>query len=85
LAKRTKSAVKRARQDLKRRERNRERRLVLKTALKKARTTESKAEAQKLFTEVQSIIDRAARRHIIHPNTARRLKSRISREIALLK
>lgn len=85
MAKRTRSAVKHARQSLKRRERNRKYKLALKSALKKIRATGSKAEAEKLLVEVQSTIDKSARRNIIHRNTARRLKSHLARDVGQLK
>jgi len=85
LAKRTKSALKQARKAGKRRLQNRDRRLALKTALREIRAAKTKEEAQKLFTGVQATLDRSARHHIIHTNTARRLKARLSRDISLMK
>jgi small subunit ribosomal protein S20 len=85
LAKRTKSALKQARKAQTRRLQNRDRRLVLKDALRKIREAKTKEEAKKLFTSVQATIDRSARHHIIHTNTARRLKARLSRDISLMR
>lgn len=85
MAKKSISALKRERQNERRRTRNRSRRTALKTALKRIQSVKSKAEAGKLLDEVQSTIDRSARHHIIHRNTARRLKSRIAREVAQLR
>lgn len=85
LAKKSISSVKRERQNQRRRLRNRSRRTALKTALKRFRTVKSRAEADKLLDEVQSTIDRAARHHIIHRNTAGRLKSRLAREVTQLR
>ncbi|MEO0073754.1 MAG: 30S ribosomal protein S20 [candidate division WOR-3 bacterium] len=85
MAKRTKSAIKNVRKTAKRRLRNRSRRLALKTAIRRIRSAKSREEAQKLFPEVQATIDRAARHHIIHTNAARRLKARITRDMAFMK
>lgn len=82
MAKRTKSALKRTRQSLRRRLHNRRKKQALKAALKEFGTAPDKAAAQKLLTKVQSVIDRSARHRIIHRNTARRLKSRVTREVA---
>ena len=84
MAKKSISSLKRERQNKRRRVRNRSRRAALKTALKRFQTVKSKAEAEKLLDDVQSTIDRSARHNIIHRNTARRLKSRIAREVAQL-
>ncbi|MEO0085005.1 MAG: 30S ribosomal protein S20 [candidate division WOR-3 bacterium] len=85
LAKKSISSIKRERQNQRRRIRNRSRRAALKTALKRIQTVKSKAEADKLLDEVQSTIDRSARHHIIHRNTASRLKARLAREVAQLR
>jgi small subunit ribosomal protein S20 len=76
-----KSAKKRVRQDEKRRERNYGIRRKLKTAIKdfmdliKAGKTE---DAAKLMPEAQKAIDMAAKKNIIHKNTANRRKSRLA-------
>ena len=51
---------------------NRHRKEVLKEALKKT--------SEKTVNETFSAIDKAAKRHIIHPNKAARLKSRLSKK-----
>ena len=76
------SVVKRARQNEKRRLRNRMRRQELKDMLRTIRAESSKEAAQKLLPKAQSIIDRSERRHVIHRNAARRLKSRLAKEVA---
>jgi small subunit ribosomal protein S20 len=85
LAKRTASAQKQARKSLKRRMSNRQSKLVLKTALKKLAAAQNKDEARKLLPELQSVIDKSAKKRLIHKKTAGRLKSRIARESADLK
>jgi len=42
-------------------------------------------DAVKNYIQAQSIIDRTARRHIIHPNKAARKKSRLLKAIAKIK
>ncbi len=81
MAKRTRSALKNARKAARRRARNRARKQALKKALKELRNAPDKATAEKLLPKVQSVIDRSARHHIIHRNTARRLKSKIVRSL----
>ncbi len=85
MAKRTPSAQKQARKSQRRRLQNRQRRLALKTAFKKYAAISTKEEALKLIPEVQSVIDRSARRRVIHPKTAGRLKARLARDLAYLK
>ena len=56
--------------------RNRAQRSALRTALKKARTPESTEEDRGMAV---SLLDRAARKGLIHRNAAARLKSQIAR------
>lgn len=82
MAKRTKSALKRMRQTVKRTARNRAVRSRIKTLLKRARTaTSPSADAVRAAV---SALDSAARKGIIHPNTAARKKSRLLRWVARL-
>lgn len=41
-------------------------------------------EAREALSEVYSVLDRAARRNIIHPNTASRQKARLARHVQRL-
>ena len=59
--------------------RNRAQRSALRTALKKARAPEATAEAKATATK---LLDRAARKGLIHPNNAARKKSRLSKASA---
>ena len=59
--------------------RNRAQRSALRTALKKAHSDES--EATERLTAV-TLLDRAARKGLIHPNAAARHKSRMARKAA---
>ena len=73
----TRSAKKRMRQGAVRRLRNRAQRSVLRSAVKQVRTAGSPKEAQAAYLEAERMIDRAAQRHLIHPNKAARDKSRL--------
>ncbi|MBW3572398.1 MAG: 30S ribosomal protein S20 [Gemmatimonadetes bacterium] len=79
-----KSAEKRMRTSAIRAERNRQFRSKLRTALKKVRTADSAEAAAPAFREASSLLDRAARKRILHPNQAARAKSRLSARIAAL-
>ena len=81
MAKRTKSALKANRQNIKRREHNRAMRSTLRTALKsiRARLEEKDLEGAKAaLSKTVSIVDKMAKTGIIHRNTAGRYKSRLS-------
>jgi small subunit ribosomal protein S20 len=74
--------VKRHRQSLRRRDRNRARKTQTRSAVRNVRElidAGSKDEAQAAVREAASILDRAARRRAIHPNKAARQKSRLMR------
>lgn len=84
----TKSAIKAAAQNLKRRQVN----LVMldkikKSAknFKKAVTAGSKADAAKLLPEAFAALDKAAKKDIIHKNNASRHKARLSAMLAKIK
>ena len=59
--------------------RNRAQRSALRTALKKAKSPGASAEAQ---TAAVSLLDRAARKGLIHRNAAARQKSRMAKKAA---
>ena len=75
------SVIKRARQNDTGRLRNRRRRQELKTALKAFRAAPGE-QKRALLPKTQSVVDKSARKHIVHRNAARRLKSRLAREAA---
>lgn len=77
MAKRTRSALKRQRQTLKRTLRNRAWKSKVKTLTKKARTLGT----PEAVREAQKAIDKAAAKGILHPNAAARRKSRLMRAI----
>ena len=74
-----KSAEKRMRTAAKRAARNKAQRSRLRTAVKKARQAESPEEVTTAFQEAKSLLDRAARKRLVHPNKAARLKSRLAK------
>ena len=81
MAKRNKSALKANRQNVKRRDHNRELRSKLRTGLKAARKSldDKNVEGAKAVLEtLQSLVDKMATKGIIHTTTASRLKSRIA-------
>ena len=72
-----KSAEKRMRTSERRRERNRQFRSKLRTAIKKVRQAESTAAGTEALQEAIVLIDRAAHKNIVHANKAARDKSRL--------
>jgi small subunit ribosomal protein S20 len=81
VAKRTKSALKANRQNVKRREHNRELRSRLRTALKAIRAALDGKDldtAKAALSKTVSIVDKMATKGIIHRNTAGRYKSRLA-------
>ncbi len=81
----TKSAKKRIRQTKKRtlvNERYREGIKKLKKQIRRAvEKKESEKKIKELLQEFYSIVDKAAKRHVIHKNKAARLKSRITKSV----
>lgn len=80
-----KSAIKRARQDEVKRERNLSRRSSLKTAVKKvlvALEAGDTEKAQTLLREAEAKLARAAGKGTIHKNTAQRKTSRLAKKVA---
>jgi small subunit ribosomal protein S20 len=79
-----KSALKRIRRNEAVRLRNRYQHKTTRNAIKKLRGEEKKKDAEKLLPEVVSMIDRLAKRNIIHANKAANLKSKLTKHIAAL-
>ncbi len=75
------SALKRIRQSQKRRLHNRYYAKSTRTAIKKLRKTTDKEEAAELYPKVASMLDKLAKRHIIHKNKAANLKSKLARHL----
>ena len=79
-----KSAKKRLRQSIKRRTRNRDVRASIRTVTKTLLDTESAEEAESLYRQLTSMLDRAARTGLIAKNAVDRRKSRLSRYVKSL-
>ena len=85
MAKRTKSALKANRQNIKRREHNRQMRSRLRTALKSIRASLDAKDldgAKAALQATVSIVDKMATKGIIHRNTAGRYKSRLGARVS---
>jgi len=80
-----KSAMKRIRQDKKRRARNRIVKSQVKGAVKAVRQAETAEDAQAKLVAASSTIDKAAKKGIVHKRTAARKKSRLAKKVNALK
>lgn len=80
-----KSAIKRIRANDTKRLENRYYAKTTRTALKKIRTTTDKKEASALLPKVSSMLDKLAKKSVIHKNKAANLKSKIAKKVATLK
>jgi small subunit ribosomal protein S20 len=84
---RHKSAMKRNRQSIATRARNRNNLSQLKTQVKKLRSAIGAGDAEaatKLLPETVAVIDKAARKGVVHDNAAHRHKSRLTRKVNAL-
>ncbi len=82
-----KSSKKDVRRTKRRKERNSRQKSAIRTYAKnilKAIKANQKEEAQALYNTFASLVDKAAKKNIIHKKTANRNKSRISSKIAAL-
>ena len=80
-----KSAIKRIRSNDAKRTENRYYAKTTRTAIKKIRTSASQKEAAELLPKVSSMIDKLAKKNVIHKNKAANLKSRLAKKVAGLK
>ena len=81
------SALKKNRQDIQRRQRNRAHSSKLRTQIKKVRqaiAAGDAATAQGLMKETIALVDRTAKHGVVHRNSAARTKSRLVRAVAKL-
>ncbi|HHL52603.1 MAG TPA: 30S ribosomal protein S20 [Flammeovirgaceae bacterium] len=76
-----KSALKRIRSNHAKYLRNRYQAKSTRTFIKKLRQTTDKAEAQELFKKVSSMLDRLAKKNIIHKNKAANNKSKLAKYV----
>lgn len=79
-----KSAEKRARTNRVRRDRNRSERSKLRTAIKSVREAASAENARAALVDAESLLDRLARKGVIHGNVAARHKARLSAHVKRL-
>jgi small subunit ribosomal protein S20 len=83
----TKSAKKRLKQDVRRRDRNRSAKRALHTERKKVLAAVGAGDAAKAETELRlaaKMLDQAAAQKVIHRNAAARLKSRMAARVKTL-
>ncbi|HET8810668.1 MAG TPA: 30S ribosomal protein S20 [Flavobacteriaceae bacterium] len=78
-----KSALKRIRNSETKRLRNRYQHKTTRNAIKKLKEADKK-EAEKMFPTVVSMIDKLAKRNIVHNNKAANLKSKLAKHVAAL-
>ncbi len=76
-----KSALKRIRQDEKKRVHNKYYAKTTRNAIKALRNTSDKTEAEKMYPGVVAMIDKLAKRNIIHKNKASNLKSKLATQV----
>ncbi len=79
-----KSALKRIRNSETKRLRNRYQHRTTRNAIKKLRDLSNKKEAEALYPAVVAMIDKLAKRNIIHDNKASNLKSKLAKHVAAL-
>jgi small subunit ribosomal protein S20 len=79
-----KSAEKRNRQNETHKLENKYHAKTARNAIKKLRTTTNKEDATKLYPEVASMLDKLAKKNIIHKNKAGNLKSGLSKHVSSL-
>ena len=80
-----KSAEKRNRQTEKRQEENRYSAKTTRNALKTIRTSTDKKAAEELLPKVSAMLDKLAKKNIIHKNKASNLKSSMTKHVNTLK
>ena len=79
-----KSALKRIRSNFKRRLRNKFQHKTARNAIRRLKESTTKKEANKQFPVVISMVDKLAKKNIIHQNKAANLKSKLSKFVASL-
>jgi len=80
-----KSSEKRIRQIETRNESNKYYAKTMRNALKAIRSTNSKKEADELLPKMNSMLDKLAKKNIIHPKKASNLKSSVDKHVKSLK
>jgi len=80
-----KSSIKRIRSNDAKRTENRYVAKTTRTAVKKLRTATDKKTAEELLPKVSSMLDKLAKRNVIHKNKAGNIKSKLAKKVAALK
>ena len=80
-----KSAIKRIRSNDAKRTENRYYAKTTRTAVKQLRTATAKKGAQELLPKVSSMLDKLAKKNVIHKNKAGNIKSKLAKKVAALK
>jgi small subunit ribosomal protein S20 len=80
-----KSSIKRIRSNDAKRTENRYVAKTTRTAVKKLRSATDKKEATDLLPKVSSMLDKLAKRNVIHKNKAGNIKSKLAKKVAGLK
>lgn len=79
------SAIKRVRQNSKRRDRNRAQRSKMRTLIKKVQETTEVEEAEAYLKEAVSYLDKLSTKGLIHQNNAARKKAQLTKHVNNLK
>ena len=76
-----KSSIKRIRQEENRKLNNKYYARTMRNAVKKLRNTAEKEAAVEMYPKVTSMLDKLAKKNIIHPNKAANLKSQLAKHV----
>lgn len=76
-----KSALKRIRQDAKKKLHNKYYAKTARNAVRKLRSTTDKKEAAELYPKVAAMLDKLAKKNLIHKNKASNLKSKLTKHV----
>ena len=79
-----KSALKRIRSDEKKRDRNRYQHKTARNAVRKLRASTDAKEASTMLPLVSAMLDKLAKRNILHKNKASNLKSSLAKHVSSL-
>ncbi|MEM6298565.1 MAG: 30S ribosomal protein S20 [Bacteroidota bacterium] len=77
----SRAALKRVRKAEARRLRNRYQLKTTRTFIKRLRETENKSDAEELYNKVAGMIDKLAKKNIIHKNNAANKKSKLRKHV----
>lgn len=80
-----KSAIKRIRSNDAKRTENRYYAKTTRTAIKTLNTSKTKKDAETLLPKVNSMVDKLAKKNVIHKNKAGNIKSKLAKKVAALK